>query len=269
MKLLRVLSLAALVSLPGIVVPGVVVQCYGQEKRDEKQAKPEKQQAQPRQQAQPKEKAQAQPRQQAQPKEKAQAQPRQQAQPREKAQAQPRQQAQPKAKAQAQPRQQQQRAQQPKEQARQSNPTAGRNSSYTPPQRTRQQAQTWQQQSSWRQGAWQGQATWQGNRSSNWASDHRGWGQRGGYGGYYIPDASFGLYFGDDHWFRISSQPYIVGGYPRFRYQGFTFMMVDPWPSDWAENWYSADDVYVGYDNGYYLYDRAHPGEGVAISVVL
>ena len=229
MKFLKIMTLAALVSLPG-----TVVQVYGQqEKRDEKQAKPEKQQAQPQQHAQ---------------------QPKQQAQPQQR---QPQQQ---------HAQQQQAQHQQP---AQQNNP-AGQNRSYAPPQRARQQAQTWQQQSGWRQhGGWQGQATWQGNRSSNWGSDHRDWEQRGGYGGYYIPEASFGLYFGDEHWFRIHSQPYIVSGYPRFQYGGFTFMMVDPWPGDWAEDWYASDDVYVGYDNGYYLYDRMHPGEAVAITVVL
>ncbi len=44
--------------------------------------------------------------------------------------------------------------------------------------------------------------------------------------------------------------------------------MVDPWPSDWAENWYSSDELYIGYDNGYYLYDQLHPGEAVAIAVI-
>ena len=72
-----------------------------------------------------------------------------------------------------------------------------------------------------------------------------------------------------DTWFRIQSQPIIVGGYPRFQYGGYTFMMVDPWPENWAQNWYSADDVYVGYDNGYYLYNRDYPGEAIAITVVL
>jgi hypothetical protein len=272
MKFLRILTLAGIVLLPG-----TGLQVYGQqEKRDEKHAKPEKQQAQPqqhqqqqpKQQAQPKERAQAQPRQQSQPKEKAQAQPRQESQPKEKAQAQPKQQAQPKEKAQSQPRQQQQRAQH-QQPAQQGNPS-GQRSSYAPPQRTRQQAQTWQQQGGWRQqGGWQGQATFQQDRSSNWGSEHRDWGQRGGYGGYYIPLASFDLHFGTGHWFRIHSQPYIVAGYPRFQYGGFTFMMVDPWPGDWSQDWYASDDVYVGYDNGYYLYDRMHPGEAVAISVVL
>jgi hypothetical protein len=46
-------------------------------------------------------------------------------------------------------------------------------------------------------------------------------------------------------------------------------MLVDPWPYDWAQDWYASDDVYVGYDSGYYLYNRMHPGEAVAIAVVL
>jgi len=46
-------------------------------------------------------------------------------------------------------------------------------------------------------------------------------------------------------------------------------MMVDPWPQDWDSNWYATDDVYVGYDNGYYLYNRVHPGEAIAITVIL
>ena len=45
-------------------------------------------------------------------------------------------------------------------------------------------------------GAWQGHASWQQDRSSNWQADHRTWAQRGGYGGYYIPQASFSLHFG-------------------------------------------------------------------------
>jgi hypothetical protein len=46
-------------------------------------------------------------------------------------------------------------------------------------------------------------------------------------------------------------------------------MLVDPWPEYWAENWYATDDVYIAYDNGYYLYDRRHPGVGLAITVAL
>lgn len=46
-------------------------------------------------------------------------------------------------------------------------------------------------------------------------------------------------------------------------------MLVDPWPEDWAETWYDTDDLYIDYNNGYYLYDRMHPGEAVAIAVVM
>jgi len=58
-------------------------------------------------------------------------------------------------------------------------------------------------------------------------------------------------------------------GYPRFQYHGYSFLMVDPWPADWAQNWYDTDEVYVGYDNGYYLYNRSHPGEAVAVTIVV
>jgi hypothetical protein len=62
--------------------------------------------------------------------------------------------------------------------------------------------------------------------------------------------------------------PSMYMGYPRFAYGGYSFMILDPWPSSWAENLYT-DDVYVGYNNGYYLYDRRYPGVGLAISVAL
>jgi hypothetical protein len=58
-------------------------------------------------------------------------------------------------------------------------------------------------------------------------------------------------------------------GYPRFQYGGFSFLMVDPWPESWPEDWYSRDDVYIDYNNGYYLYNRRDPGVALAITVVL
>ncbi len=63
--------------------------------------------------------------------------------------------------------------------------------------------------------------------------------------------------------------PTIYMGYPRFAYGGFSFMLVDPWPEYWAEDWYATDDVYIAYDNGYYLYDRRYPGVGLAVTVAL
>ena len=45
-------------------------------------------------------------------------------------------------------------------------------------------------------------------------------------------------------------------------------MLLDPWPEDWSEDWYATDDVYVDYDNGYYLFNRRFPGEALAIAPV-
>jgi hypothetical protein len=113
------------------------------------------------------------------------------------------------------------------------------------------------------------QSAWRQHRSQRWDSDHRNWQQRGGYHGYRIPDDRFRGYFGQDHGFRIYGLPFlVVGGYPRFQYNGYWVSMVDPWPEYWANDWYDTDDVYVTYvDNGYYLFDRRYPNVGIAISI--
>ena len=120
-----------------------------------------------------------------------------------------------------------------------------------------------------RPGGWEGHGSWRQDRAQSWQREHRGWDQRGGYGGYYIPQASFGLYFGSSHFFRIRNRPVMYMGYPRFGYRGYSFILVDPWPEYWAENWYATDDVYVDYDNGYYLYDRRYPDVRLAITIAL
>lgn len=110
---------------------------------------------------------------------------------------------------------------------------------------------------------------WHQHGSQHWESDHRTWQQRGGYHGYRIPDDRFRGYFGRDHGFRISGLPFlVVGGFPRFQYQGYWFSEVDPWPESWGDDWYDNDDVYVSYvDNGYYLYNRRFPDAGIAINI--
>jgi hypothetical protein len=115
------------------------------------------------------------------------------------------------------------------------------------------------------------QSAWQEHRSHDWQSDHRDWRQRGGYQGYRIPDDRYRGYFGPSHGFRINGLPFlVVGGYPRFQYQGYWISTVDPWPEYWGNDWYDNDDVYVNYvDNGYYLYNRRYPGEGIAINITL
>jgi hypothetical protein len=67
----------------------------------------------------------------------------------------------------------------------------------------------------------------------------------------------------------MNSRPTIYMGYPRFSYGGFQFLLLDPWPEYWGEDWYNTDDVYIDYDDGYYLYNRRSPYERLAISVVL
>ena len=103
----------------------------------------------------------------------------------------------------------------------------------------------------------------------SWNTDHRSWGQRGGYNGYRVPDARFHTYFGRDHFFRIYGLPMVfVGGYPRFQYDGYWVTFVDPWPEMWPDTWYETDDVYLDYtDDGYYLYDSTRPGPGIAVTI--
>jgi hypothetical protein len=107
------------------------------------------------------------------------------------------------------------------------------------------------------------------SRAKSWDQDHHSWAQRGGYHGYRIPEDRFRSYWGRQHYFRIYSLPMVfVGGYPRFRYDGYWVTFVDPWPEMWPANWYETDDVYLDYtDDGYYLYDLTRPGPGIAVTI--
>jgi hypothetical protein len=113
------------------------------------------------------------------------------------------------------------------------------------------------------------QAAWRQHSAANWQSDHRTWQQRGGYHGYRVPDARFRGHFGPGHGFFIRGLPFmVVGGLPRFQYNGYWLMVVDPWPQQWGNDWYDNDQVYVDYvDGGYYLYNRSYPGVGIAVSI--
>jgi hypothetical protein len=136
------------------------------------------------------------------------------------------------------------------------------------PQRTEEQARAWQKARGWqKQGAWQGRESWQQDRAQRWSSDHRTWEQRGGYGGLVIPQDRLSSNFGSEHSFRLGTRPAMFQGYPRFEYGGFSFLLVDPWPEYWAENWYDLNDVYIDYDGGYYLHNRNYPQVRLAIMV--
>jgi hypothetical protein len=107
------------------------------------------------------------------------------------------------------------------------------------------------------------------SRAGSWSNEHRSWTQRGGYNGYRVPEARFRLYFGSNHFFRIGRLPLVfVGGLPRFQYDGYWVTLLDPWPESWSPTWYETDDVYIDYtDDGYYVYDRMHPGIGIAATI--
>jgi hypothetical protein len=159
------------------------------------------------------------------------------------------------------------RGQEPGREGWRGQPPVGR---YAPQQRSPQEARAWHQQDGWRRqgGGWGRHENWGEHRAQHWQNEHRSWAQRGGYGGRYIPPDRFERHFGDRHLFRLHGRPEIYQGYPRFRQGGFSFLIVDPWPESWRENWYDTDDVYVGYDDGYYLYSRNDPSVGLALTVV-
>ena len=59
-------------------------------------------------------------------------------------------------------------------------------------------------------------------------------------------------------------------GYPRFDYEGVSFLLLDPWPANWSQDWYASDDLYIDYgDDGYYLYDRNYPQQRLAITILV
>jgi hypothetical protein len=115
------------------------------------------------------------------------------------------------------------------------------------------------------------QDIWQRQRAHDWQHEHRSWHERGGYHGYRIPEDRFRAHFGRGHWFRVHDVPVVVvEGSPRFQFGGFWFGVVDPCPETWSPVWYRTDDVYVDYVNdGYYMYNRQHPGIAIAVNVSL
>jgi DNA polymerase III gamma/tau subunit len=115
----------------------------------------------------------------------------------------------------------------------------------------------------------QHKGAWLDHRAHNWQAEHHSWEQRGGYKGYRIPDARYRSSFGPSHSFRMFSFPLmVVSGFPRFQYGGLWFSVMDPWPEYWSDNWYGNDEVYVEfYGGGYYLRNRMHPMDRIALSV--
>jgi hypothetical protein len=80
-----------------------------------------------------------------------------------------------------------------------------------------------------------------------------------------IPDDRFRANFGREHSFRVP-RPEVVSGRPQFQYGGYSFVLVDAWPADWAY----SDDCYIDYIDGeYFLIDLRHPGVRLALTVAM
>ena len=137
-------------------------------------------------------------------------------------------------------------------------------------QHTAEQVRVWQDQKGWlKAGAWQPHETWQEHRAQRWSADSRTWAQRGGYGGFTIPQERFESNFGKQHLFHIQTRPVLYLGYPRIEYGGYSLLLVDPWPEYWPDNWYDVNEVYIDYDGGYYLHNRGYAQVRLAIAVLL
>jgi hypothetical protein len=84
----------------------------------------------------------------------------------------------------------------------------------------------------------------------------------------HIPDSKFKSSFGRQHSFavnRVVTQTTVVAGQTQFVYSGYTFVIMDPWPAEWA----FTDDCYIDYMNDeYVLVDVVHPGVYIALFVV-
>jgi len=82
-----------------------------------------------------------------------------------------------------------------------------------------------------------------------------------------IADNDYKAHFGHDHHFAVRSvvtTTTIVPNQTQFVYSGYTFIFLDPWPSEWA--W--SDDCYIDYEDGsYVLIDLNHPGMTIALEI--
>jgi hypothetical protein len=79
-----------------------------------------------------------------------------------------------------------------------------------------------------------------------------------------IDDAHFRAHFGRDHHFAIRHVT-IVGGRPHFAYGGYNFEIVDGWPHAWSYR----DNCYIDFvGGGYYMFNLAHPGIRISLTVL-
>lgn len=80
-----------------------------------------------------------------------------------------------------------------------------------------------------------------------------------------IPEDQFRAHFGREHHFHVDRTRVVNQSQPVVVYEGYSFQLVDPWPAEWSYD----DDCYIDYvDDGYYLFDVAHPGIRIAVVIM-
>lgn len=83
--------------------------------------------------------------------------------------------------------------------------------------------------------------------------------------GRHIPDDKFRAHFGRQHTFHVHRTEIINVSQPVVVFSGYSFELVDAWPSDWGFD----DDCYIDYEDGeYFLFDTFHPGIRIAVFIV-
>jgi hypothetical protein len=80
-----------------------------------------------------------------------------------------------------------------------------------------------------------------------------------------LPDDQFRAHFGREHRFHVDRQRIVNVSQPVVVYGGYSFQLVDAWPSDWSYD----DDCYIDdVDGEYFLFDALHPGIRIAVFIV-
>ena len=130
----------------------------------------------------------------------------------------------------------------------------------TPTQQPRRQAAPSSQRQEHPVGAAQQGGAWRNNARGQQAPTARE--DRGDHDHGRISNAHYASRFGREHSFHVNRRDY---DHRRFRYGGYAFGFIDPWPMGWGY----SDDVYVVYtDDGYYMYNRVHPGLRISIDML-
>jgi hypothetical protein len=83
--------------------------------------------------------------------------------------------------------------------------------------------------------------------------------------GKHIPDNKFRAHFGRQHTFRVQRAQVVNVAQPVIVYGGYSFQLVEAWPTDWG----FEDNCYIDYVDGeYFLFDVLHPSIRIAVFVV-